>query len=150
MDKKKVSKPNTQTELAHIHTCQVIAHFTICKEMLNDFPNTVYYSIILSLYCVYVLVFVFILAVFNFAGESAWSSSYGNHPSYRQRHLRPHLLHGREPGVSHQGDVITLMTPTVTSVQSCQRIKASFLFSLYSLILFQLVYLCCFISLSLS
>ena len=27
----------------------------------------------------------------------------GHHPKDRQRHLQPHLLHGGEPGVPHQG-----------------------------------------------
>lgn len=38
------------------------------------------------------------------SGEPARPSADGNHPPDRQRHLWPHLLHGREPGVPHQGD----------------------------------------------
>lgn len=48
----------------------------------------------------------------NFAGEPSRPMSDGDHSSYRPRHLRPHLLDGRKPGVSHQGDdVISDITP---------------------------------------
>lgn len=36
-------------------------------------------------------------------GQTARPAADGHHPPHRPGHLQPHLLHGREPGVPHQG-----------------------------------------------
>ena len=38
-------------------------------------------------------------------GQAPWPPADGHHPSYSQGHLWPHLLHGWEPGVPHQGNI---------------------------------------------
>lgn len=48
------------------------------------------------------------------SGQTARPPADGDHPSHRPRYLWPHLLHGREPRVSHQGtEQLTLLVSTI-------------------------------------
>lgn len=52
------------------------------------------------------------------SGQTARPPADGHHPSHRPRHLWPHLLHGREPGVPHQGgENLRAFHPTVTTLR---------------------------------
>lgn len=44
------------------------------------------------------------------SGQPPRQPADGHHPPDLQGHLRPHLLHGREPGVPHQGDDVINFT----------------------------------------
>ena len=51
-------------------------------------------------------------------GEAPQPPADGHHPAHLQRHLRPHLLHGREPGVPHQGKLSATMASCTSTTNT--------------------------------